>query len=223
MQLREPIEPAQFVYKIEFDNKTTIGEFPMNQKMKIRVAKVEDAQALLSIYAPYVRTTAITFEYEVPSKDEFAKRIQHILQSYPYLVAELNGEAMGYAYAGAFNERAAYGWAVETTIYVKRNKRRLGIGRKLYDALETALKAQGILNLNACIAYPKEEDEYLTKDSIFFHNKMGFQMVGQFHNCGYKFNRWYNMEWMEKQIGSHEKKQSPVKPFADINSVLMEG
>ncbi len=195
----------------------------MDQEMKIRVAKAEDAQALLSIYAPYVEATAITFEYEVPSEDEFTKRIQHILQKYPYLVAELNGEVLGYAYAGAFNERAAYDWSVETTIYVKKNKRRLGIGRKLYNALETALKAQGILNLNACIAYPEEEDKYLTKDSVSFHNKMGFQMVGQFHNCGYKFNCWYNMVWMEKQIGSHEKKQPRVKPFSDINSTLMEG
>lgn len=190
----------------------------MDQEMKIRVAKVEDAQVLLSIYAPYVEDTAITFEYKVPSVDEFAKRIQHILQKYAYLVAELNGEILGYAYAGSFNERAAYDWSVETTIYVKKNKRRLGIGRNLYHALETTLKAQGILNLNACIAYPEEEDEYLTKDSVSFHNRMGFQMVGQFHNCGYKFNRWYNMVWMEKQIGSHQEKQPQVKPFSELNS-----
>ena len=176
----------------------------MDQEMKIRVAKAEDAQALLSIYAPYVEATAITFEYEVPSEDELTKRIQHILQKYPDLVAELNGEILGYAYAGAFNKRAAYDWSVETTIYVKKNKGRLGIGRRLYNALEAALKAQEILNLNACIAYPEEEDKYLTKDSVSFHNKMGFQMVGQFHNCGYKFYRWYNMVWMEKQIGSHK-------------------
>lgn len=195
----------------------------MDQEMKIRVAKVEDAQVLLSIYAPYVEDTAITFEYKVPSVDEFAKRIQHILQKYAYLVAELNGEILGYAYAGSFNERAAYDWSVETTIYVKKNKRRLGIGRNLYHALETTLKAQGILNLNACIAYPEEEDEYLTKDSVSFHNRMGFQMVGQFHNCGYKFNRWYNMVWMEKQIGSHKAMQPRVKPFSDIEFVLIEG
>ena len=188
----------------------------MDKKIKIRIAKTEDTRALLSIYAPYVETTAVTFEYQVPSEDEFKKRIQHILQRYPYLVAELNGEALGYTYAGAFHERAAYDWSVETTIYVKKNQRRLGIGRKLYDALETALKAQGILNLNACIAYPEEEDRYLTKDSVAFHHKMGFQMVGQFHNCGYKFNRWYHMVWMEKQIGIHEESQSRVKTFADV-------
>lgn len=195
----------------------------MDQEMKIRVAKAEDAQALLSIYAPYVEATAITFEYEVPSEDELTKRIQHILQKQPDLVAELNGEILGYAYAGAFNKRAAYDWSVETTIYVKKNKGRLGIGRKLYNALEAALKAQEILNLNACIAYPEEEDKYLTKDSVSFHNKMGFQMVGQFHNCGYKFYRWYNMVWMEKQIGSHKAMQPRVKPFSDIEFVLIEG
>lgn len=186
----------------------------MHQKIKIRVAKPEDTQALLSIYAPYVETTAVTFEYKVPSEEEFTKRIRHILQKYPYLVAESDEEVLGYAYAGTFKDRAAYDWSVETTIYVKKDQRRSGIGRKLYSALESALQAQGILNLNACIAYPKEEDEYLTKDSVSFHTKMGFQMVGQFHNSGYKFNRWYNMVWMEKQIGRHEEKQPPVKPFS---------
>lgn len=189
----------------------------MKPEIKIRIAKAEDARVLLSIYAPYVEATAITFEYKVPSEDEFAARIQHILQKYPYLVAESNGEVLGYAYAGAFKERAAYDWSVETTVYVKKNKKRLGIGRQLYKALEAVLKAQGILNLNACIAYTEEEDKYLTKDSVSFHNKMGFQMVGQFHNCGYKFNRWYDMVWMEKQIGSHDEKQSAVKLFPDIN------
>lgn len=199
------------------------GGFVMDQEIKIRVATVEDAPVLLSIYAPYVEATAITFEYEVPSVDEFAKRIRHILQKYPYLVAELNGEVLGYAYAGPFKERAAYDWSVETTIYVKQNMRRLGTGRSLYHALETTLKAQGILNLNACIAYPEEEDKYLTKDSVLFHSKMGFQMVGQFHKCGYKFNCWYNMVWMEKQIGNHQVTQPRVKPFPDIDFALIEG
>lgn len=86
----------------------------------------------------------------------------------------------------------------------------------LYEALESCLKQQGILNLNACIAYPEEEDEYLKKDSIAFHEHLGFQMVGMFHQCGYKFNRWYHMVWMEKQIGEHTENQAPIKAFRDI-------
>ena len=120
---------------------------------RVRVATVQDAQALLAIYAPYVKQTAITFEYEVPSADEFASRIARVLQRYPYLVAERGGEILGYAYVGAFNERAAYDWAVETSIYVKMAQKRQGLGKTLYHLLEEILKAQGILNLNACIAY----------------------------------------------------------------------
>lgn len=93
-----------------------------------------------------------------------------------------------------------------------------GIGRRLYQALESALNAQGILNLNACIAYPEPEDEYLTKDSVLFHQRMCFQPVGTFHNCGYKFHRWYHMVWMEKQIGIHKQNQPAVQPFSALRA-----
>lgn len=186
----------------------------------IRVAAVEDAEKLLQIYAPYVINTAITFEYEVPTIQEFRKRICHILKRYPYLVAEKNGELLGFAYASAFHERAAYDWAVETSIYICMNRRKMGIGRKLYDCLEKLLKEQGILNLNACIAYPRSEDEYLTKNSVEFHSHLGYRLVGEFYQCGYKFNRWYNMVWMEKQIGEHVSNQPAVKSFEDIRDLI---
>ena len=189
----------------------------MNERdISVRIATEQDAPALVEIYALYVRQTAITFEYEVPSIQEFAQRIEHVLQRYPYLVAERKGQILGYAYAGAFHARAAYDWAVETSIYVRMDKKRMGVGGILYRALEAALRAQGILNLNACIAYPQEEDEYLTRDSVAFHERLGYRLVGQFHQCGYKFNRWYDMVWMEKHIGPHKTFQSDIKPFAEI-------
>ena len=166
------------------------------EEITIRTAVRQDAEALLQIYAPYVKNTAITFEYDVPSVEEFAGRISKVLQKYPYLVAEVNGEPVGYAYAGPFKERAAYDWAVETTVYVRENMKKSGIGRALYTALEKALSAQGILNLNACIAFPETEDEYLTTDSVKFHEKMGFETAGRFHKCGCKFWRLYDMVWM---------------------------
>ena len=97
--------------------------------MRIRMAGLEDAAALLAIYAPYVRETAITFEYDVPSEKEFAGRIAHTLEKFPYLVAENDGEIVGYAYAGAFHPRAAYQWCAEMSVYVKRDARRMGVGR----------------------------------------------------------------------------------------------
>lgn len=186
------------------------------ENLQIRIATVEDSAALLDIYKPYVEKTAVTFEYEVPSLEEFSGRIKTILKKYPVLVAECESEILGYAYAGAFQSRAAYAWAVETSIYIREDCRKFGIGRLLYEELENILRKQNIVNLNACIAYPTEEDTYLTKDSVKFHEKMGYRMVGEFRQCGYKFNRWYNMVWMEKHIGEHRKEQPPVKLFFEI-------
>lgn len=104
----------------------------------------------------------------------------------------------------------AYRWNVETSIYVHKDFRHMGIGKVLYEELEKLLKDQNVLNMNACIAYPIEEDKYLTKDSVYFHEKMGYSMVGEFHCSGYKFNRWYNMVWMEKSIGEHVENPAPV-------------
>ena len=184
------------------------------EEITIRTAVRQDAEALLQIYAPYVKNTAITFEYDVPSVKEFAGRISKVLQKYPYLVAEVNGEPVGYAYAGPFKERAAYDWAVETTVYVRENLKKSGIGRALYTALEKELSAQGNLNLNACIAFPETEDEYLTTDSVKFHKKMGFETAGRFHKCGCKFGRWYDMVWMEKLIGEHVENPPAVRADA---------
>ena len=182
-----------------------------NTSITIRMANPADAQALLNIYAPYVINTAITFEYDVPSVEEFASRIAHTLEKYPYLIAEEGGNILGYAYASPFHDRPAYDWAVETSIYVDQNIKHRGIGRKLHDALESTLREQGILNMNACIAYPPEEDEHLDKNSVEFHAHMGYRLVGEFYKCGYKFNRWNNMVWMEKLIGEHLSDQKPPK------------
>ena len=182
-----------------------------NTSITIRMANPAYAQALLNIYAPYVINTAITFEYDVPSVEEFASRIAHSLEKYPYLIAEEGGNILGYAYASPFHDRPAYDWAVETSIYVDQNIKHRGIGRKLHDALESTLREQGILNMNACIAYPPEEDEHLDKNSVEFHAHMGYRLVGEFYKCGYKFNRWYNMVWMEKLIGEHLSDQKPPK------------
>ena len=182
----------------------------------IRIATKEDAKNLLEIYAYYVENTAITFEYEVPSLEEFEKRIEKTLRRYPYLISEQNGKILGYTYAGAFNERSAYDWAVETTIYIAKDARKKGLGRELYMALENALSLQNVINLNACIGYPDVEDEYLTKNSASFHEHLGYRMVGEFHKCGYKFGRWYDMVWMEKFIGEHNSDQKTVKCYPSI-------
>ena len=174
------------------------------EKIVTRSASVNDAEALLNIYAYYVENTAITFEYDVPTLEEFQKRITNTLKKYPYLVIEKEGMILGYAYAGVFKDRAAYDWSAETTIYLKYDAVKCGLGRMLYEALEEEMKTRGFLNLYACIGYPIEEDEYLTKNSAQFHAHLGYLFVGEFYQCGYKFGRWYNMIWMEKLIGEHK-------------------
>ena len=191
-------------------------------EIKISVAGPQDAEELLEIYAPYVRDTAVSFEYTVPSLEEFRQRIIHTLEKYPYLKAEKDGEVIGYAYAGPLHPRAAYAWSVETSIYVDENVKHKGVGRKLHEALETVLKEQGILNMEACIGYPEEEDGYLDKNSARFHAHMGYRMVGEFKKCGYKFDRWYNMVWMEHIIGEHQTHMAYPESFPQIRDRLKE-
>lgn len=183
------------------------------ENITLRIATPADAAALLEIYKPYVENTAITYEWDVPSLEEFAGRIESTLRKFPYIVAEKDGQPVGYAYASPFKTRAAYQWAIETSIYVAMGNHKMGIGKLLLLKLEELLAEQGVLNVNACIAYPEVEDEYLTKNSVQFHEKMGYRLVGEFHKCGYKFNRWYNMVWMEKMIGNHIENQPEVKTF----------
>ena len=260
-----------------------------------RVARPEDAEALLAIYAPYVEETAITFEYEVPSVEAFRARIAHTLATYPYIVAveeqpanagtgRVDGASVssapasgagavteahrtsehiiGYAYVGRLHERAAYDWSVETSIYVDRGAQKHGLGRQLYERLEAILRAMNIISVNACIAYPgmmnsavdaataadrlqdahigigdpntadrarkdpREgsadsgvdigEDPYLNTNSPDFHAHLGYQLVGHFHACAYKFDRWYDMIWMEKWIAPHPAKPEAMIPFPEL-------
>lgn len=171
--------------------------------MKIRSADATDADSVLEIYSHYVEETAITFECETPTLDEFAGRMTTTLQRYPYVVVEDGGRVEGYAYAGPLKERAAYDRSCEVSIYLARESRGRGYGRALYDELEKRLRDMGVLNLYACIASPIEEDEYLTNNSEQFHAHLGFVKVGEFHKCGLKFGRWYDVVWMEKIIGEH--------------------
>lgn len=170
----------------------------------IRNVELSDAEVLVEIYRPYVENTAISFECETPSVDEFRSRIENISKKYTYIVMVGDDEIVGYAYAGRFKGRKAYDWCVETTIYVREDKKDGGYGKKLYLELEKRLKKQNILNMYACIAYTDNEDEHLTNNSMQFHEHMGFRLIGTFKKCGYKFDKWYDMIWMEKFIGEHK-------------------
>ena len=185
-------------------------------ELLIRPAKPDDSEALLAIYAPYVLTTAITFEYEVPTVEAFATRIARTLERYPYLVAEDDGRVVGYAYAGHYSERAAYDWCCELSVYVAQDARRKGVGRRLYAALERDLAAMGICTLYACVAQPQTDDEYLTANSVRFHEHLGFVTIGRFNSSGYKFGRWYDVVWMERVIGDRTSPMPPITPYPQL-------
>ena len=167
---------------------------------KIREVKTEDAGRLAEIYSYYVEKTAVSFEYEAPSAVEFERRIRKITEKYPYLVCEKDGYVVGYVYASTYSGRAAYAWTVTTSIYIDREYRRQGIGTLLYRELENKLREQRIVNLLAGIAYCEEEDEYLTHDSCEFHSKEGYEKVARMITVGKKFDRWYDLVWMQKKL-----------------------
>lgn len=185
--------------------------------IRVRLATEDDAEALLSIYAHYVKNTAVSYEYAVPSTEEFRGRIRKTLANYPYLVAEVDGRIAGYIYAGRFGERKAYDWSAASSIYIGEEYHRLGIGRLLYGKLESILRRQNVTNVYAGVAEPMAEDEYLTNNSRYFHEALGYRIVGRYTGCGNKFGRWYNLLWMEKIFDGRSDNPKPFIPFPELD------
>lgn len=182
----------------------------MNDTIIIRPATIADAQDILNIYAPYIRETAITYEYDVPSLTEFQNRISRTLERYPYLVAiDKQNRILGYAYASPFITRSACDWSVETSIYVDRDCRGRHIGALLYAELERILKAQHVVNACAYICASYEE-------SLAFHRKHGYELVATFHKSGFKLGRWHDLVCMEKSLEAHEVPPKAFVPYPNL-------
>lgn len=161
--------------------------------IEIRNAQVEDAANLVAIYAPYIEKTAITFETQVPTVEDFKNRIKKTMKKFPYLVAIEEGQIVGYAYASTYYARAAYDWTVELSVYVQKEARGKGVGTLLYTALEEELTARGFKNFLACIALPNPA-------SIALHEKRGYEQVAHFKKVGYKFGTWHDIVWLQKSL-----------------------
>ena len=179
------------------------------EKIMLRPVTVADAAELVSIYAPYVEQTAVTYEYEVPSVEEFQGRIANTTKNYPYLAAVENGVILGYAYASAFHPRAAFRWTAEVTVYLRKEAHGRGIGRMLYEALEEKLKQQNVQTAIALIADPNPE-------SVAFHEKMGYAVAGRLTNCAYKLGQWRGMYYMEKFLREHAGEPESFLSFSEI-------
>jgi L-amino acid N-acyltransferase YncA len=177
---------------------------------EIRLAQEDDAESLLAIYAPVVRETTISFEIEPPTIDEFRRRIRTTLAQRPWLVCEVHGDILGYAYGGAFRTRSAYQWTVEVTVYVHRLHRRRGIARALYTSLLECLRLQGYRTALAGIALPNP-------GSIALHESAGFEPVGVLRSVGYKLGRWCDVGWW--QLGLQDYCSLPPSPRSLPNLV----
>ena len=163
----------------------------------IRFAKERDIPAILDIYGPYVLNTAISFEYTVPTLEEFTLRFREITRQFPWLVWEEDGSVLGYAYGSLPFGRAAYRWVAASSIYLAPQAHGKGIGRKLYAALEDLLHQQGYRKTYAIITSDNP-------GSLRFHEKTGFRFVAEFSDCGIKFGRNYSVVWMEKDLNNGE-------------------
>lgn len=179
----------------------------------LRLADGRDSAALVEIYRPYVEHTSISFETQTPSVAEFRRRMEDYSAKFPYILAEADGCILGYAYAHAFHDRAAYDWTVETSIYVSEASRGQHVGRRLYDALLSLLTMQGIKNACAVITIPNES-------SLAFHKALGFVTGGIFPDFGYKLGAWHAVAYLYKPLAGGEP--APVVPIGDLDRDAVE-
>jgi L-amino acid N-acyltransferase YncA len=163
---------------------------------EIRFIQETDIQSVLNIYRPYVLNTYITFEYDVPTFEEFSKKIRTITLEYPWLVCLQDNQIIGYAYASEHRHRTAYKWSPESTIYLTENMQGKGIGRILYSTLFDILRLQGFFNVYAGVGMPNEKSERL-------HKAVGFQELGIFKKVGYKLGKWHDTKWFQLHLQEH--------------------
>lgn len=161
----------------------------------LRPVREGDTARLLDIYAPYVTDTVITFEYEVPTLAEFGSRVRSISADYPYLVCEMDGVVVGYAYAHRQMERAAYQWNAELSVYLDQKARGYGLGTALYGALLELLAQMGVRNAYGCVTLPNDASRNL-------HEKLGFVLSGVWRHSGFKRGAWHDVGWFERSVGT---------------------
>lgn len=172
----------------------------------VRAASLDDARACVAIYSPYVEDTAITFETEIPTTEQMAARIAEAQNTHEWLVLAQDDEVLGYAYAHAFNPRAAYQWSVETSIYIAAGHHRIGGGRQLYARLLHRLTERGYRRAFAGITQPNEA-------SNGFHRLFGFQQAGLYRRVGWKHGRWHDVAWMQLDLPGAAENNGPPTPI----------
>lgn len=163
--------------------------------LHVRDASAEDAAACADIYAPYVTDTVVTFELEPPTAQEVATRIEAAQRRHLWLVGEVGGAVLGFAYAGTYRPRAAYQWSCETSLYLERGRAGAGRGRTLYAVLLERLGTLGYRTAVAGMTLPNPA-------SVRMHEALGFEPVGTFRRVGHKHGAWRDVAWVQRDLGS---------------------
>ncbi|WP_284617777.1 arsinothricin resistance N-acetyltransferase ArsN1 family B [Aquabacterium humicola] len=163
--------------------------------MMIRSVSPADADAIAAIYRPIVLETTISFEWVPPTADELRARIAKTLAKYPWLVAadEADGAVAGFAYAGSHRDAPSYQWSVNTSIYVRDDRRGQGLGKRLYEALHAQLVELGYFRAFAGIALPNAA-------SVALHESVGYRALGVYEQVGFKFGAWRDVGWWSKGL-----------------------
>jgi phosphinothricin acetyltransferase len=176
---------------------------------KIRLANEGDYSSILNIYEPFVRDTIITFEYKVPSEEEFIERMAKIQKTFPLLVCEEENVVVGYAYISRFREREAYDWSVESSIYIDPSYQGKCIGKALYVALIELSGLLGYCNIYGVVTMPNIKSEKL-------HSKLGFEKVGILKNVGFKFGNWVDVQYLSLNIKEYTLCPEKPKNIAEL-------
>ena len=185
----------------------------MAEEKLIRMATLEDAEAIFRIYAEYIKNTTVTFEIEVPTLTAFRERMERIMAQFPWLVCEIDGEIAGYAYASKHGERAAYRWSADLSVYISKKFHRRGIATAFYKALAEILRTQGYFTVYAGVSTPNPKSEA-------FHTALGFRNLGEFRNVGYKLGQWLGVTWYELSLAAYVPE--PEEPVG-INVLSAKG
>ena len=175
----------------------------------IRLAKASDAEAIASIYRPYVEGTRVSFEERAPDGSEMAGRMEGPL--HPWLVVEEDGHVLGYASSSPYHRRPAYRWTVETSIYLAPDAQGRGIGRQLLSALIELLTRQGYVTAIAAIALPNPV-------SIALHERLGFVPAGTYRGVGFKLDEWTDVSLWQRDLAP--RAATPAEPRPPATSDL---
>ncbi|MFV0341293.1 MAG: GNAT family N-acetyltransferase [Anaerocolumna sp.] len=184
--------------------------------IKVRMACLEDAAHIYNIYEPYILNTVITFEYEKVPLEIFESRMKSVMKQFPWIVCEMEGTIVGYAYCSPHLERAAFAWDCECSVYLKEEYHGKGIGTVLYNALFQIVEKQGYYNIYSLICVPHDS-------SVALHKKYGFEEVGTYYNTAYKRGSWRHLLVMEKRLKKSWGTPEPVVSIGEMDEKFLRG